>query len=192
MQETSMRWITIAALSAALLVTLPDALRAQGMSGRHDPQHHGGGGQSQGQAGGMMMGQGMTMMGGMGGMMGQGGMGGMMGHGGAGGMMGHGAGDDGDAAMPGMGMMGGMAADRPGGLLGGQARIRVLPVFELQARDVERHLTRAIERLGNPRLKLGAVAVDGDTIQADIVTLDGSLVQRFRIDRATGIGTPAP
>jgi hypothetical protein len=40
---------------------------------------------------------------------------------------------------------------------------------------------------GNPRLKLGTVEEqDDDTIVAEILTVDGSLVQRLAIDRATG------
>jgi len=39
----------------------------------------------------------------------------------------------------------------------------------------------------NPRLKVGEVKEkDADTITADIVTLDNSLVQRFIVDRHTG------
>ncbi len=40
---------------------------------------------------------------------------------------------------------------------------------------------------GNPRLELGDVKEsDGNTILADIVTKDGSLVQRLAVDRKTG------
>jgi hypothetical protein len=41
---------------------------------------------------------------------------------------------------------------------------------------------------GNPRLKLGTVEEqNGETIVAEILTVDDSLVQRLAIDRATGI-----
>jgi hypothetical protein len=41
---------------------------------------------------------------------------------------------------------------------------------------------------GNPRLKLGTVKEqDEDTIVAEILTVDDSLVQRLAIDRATGV-----
>ena len=43
---------------------------------------------------------------------------------------------------------------------------------------------------GNPRLKVGDVKEkDADTITADIVTKDNSLVQRFIINRHTGAYT---
>jgi hypothetical protein len=39
----------------------------------------------------------------------------------------------------------------------------------------------------NPRLKLGSItAKDANIFQADIVTRDNSLVQRFDVDRHTG------
>ena len=48
---------------------------------------------------------------------------------------------------------------------------------------VERWLTWR----GNPRLKVGEVKEkDADTITADVVTKDNSLVQRFIINRHTG------
>ncbi|WP_025900126.1 hypothetical protein [Sneathiella glossodoripedis] len=43
---------------------------------------------------------------------------------------------------------------------------------------------------GNKRLKLGDVADNGPQITADIITLDGSLVERYQIDKKTGIWTP--
>ena len=44
---------------------------------------------------------------------------------------------------------------------------------------------------GNPRLKVGEVKErDADTIEADIVTKDNSLVQRFAVDRHTGSYRP--
>jgi hypothetical protein len=40
---------------------------------------------------------------------------------------------------------------------------------------------------GNPRLELGEVTEqDEDTIVAEILTVDGSLVQRLAVDRVTG------
>ena len=40
----------------------------------------------------------------------------------------------------------------------------------------------------NPRLKVGEVKEkDADTITADIVTKDNSLVERFIVDRHTGV-----
>ena len=45
---------------------------------------------------------------------------------------------------------------------------------------------------GNQRLKLGDVKEkDADTITADVVTKDNSLVQRFVVDRHTGNYRPS-
>jgi hypothetical protein len=108
---------------------------------------------------GMMMGPGMMGPG----MMGSGMMGpGMMGQG----MMGPGM----------MGMMG-------PGMMGQQANLN------LTANDVKAHLERWVAMSGNPRIKVGPVTEGNDnTVTADIVTTDGdALVQRFSIDRSTGI-----
>ena len=52
---------------------------------------------------------------------------------------------------------------------------------------VERWLTWR----GNPRLKVGEVKEkDANTITADVVTKDNSLVQRFDVDRHTGFFRP--
>jgi len=59
---------------------------------------------------------------------------------------------------------------------------------DLTADDVRHMLEHRLQWNGNERLKVGEVQeVDGDTIMADIVTVDGSLVDRFRIDRHTGV-----
>jgi hypothetical protein len=56
-----------------------------------------------------------------------------------------------------------------------------------QIDDVKRALGDWLTWEGNARLKLGAVSEKNpDTFQADIVTKDGSLVQRFEIDRRSG------
>ena len=48
-------------------------------------------------------------------------------------------------------------------------------------------LDRSLVAHGNKRLKVGDVkATDDDTIVAEIVTIDGSLVQRLEVDRQTG------
>jgi hypothetical protein len=48
-------------------------------------------------------------------------------------------------------------------------------------------LERKLDWHGNPRLKLGeVVAVDDNTITAEIVTREGSLVQKLAIDRHSG------
>jgi len=117
---------------------------------------------------GMMMGPGMTGPGMMGqGMMGQG----MMGRGAMGqGMMGQGMTGQG---MMGQGMMGQGSGSTPG--------------EQLSADDVRANLERWLAWHGNSRLKVGEVKEEGDdTVLADIVTQDGSLVDRFRIDRDSG------
>ena len=118
------------------------------------------GGQTQpGQMMGGQMSPGM-MQGGQGGMMGPGMMG-MM-HGGQGGMMGH-------------GMMGQGFGDR------------VVPSTHLSNDDVRHFLEHRLARRGNKRLKVGEVKEEGkDSIVADIVTVDDSLVERLKVDRHTG------
>lgn len=58
--------------------------------------------------------------------------------------------------------------------------------------DVTARMEHWLSMQGNDRLKLGKVeAVDDDTITAEIVTVDGSLVQKLTIDRDTGWTRPA-
>jgi len=59
--------------------------------------------------------------------------------------------------------------------------------LNLTADDVKARVERWLAWRGNPRLKVGEVKEkDADTITADIVTKDNSLVQRFIVDRHTG------
>lgn len=82
---------------------------------------------------------------------------------------------------PGQGMMGPGFGRGPG--LGNQ----VVPVKDLTADDVRHFLQHRLEMQGNGRLKVGDVSeADDDKIIADITTVDGSLVQRFEVDRHTG------
>ena len=60
--------------------------------------------------------------------------------------------------------------------------------LNLSTDDVKSRMERWLTWHGNARLKLGEVKEkDADTITADIVTKDNSLVQRFIIDRHTGV-----
>jgi hypothetical protein len=61
--------------------------------------------------------------------------------------------------------------------------------LNLSANDVMSYLSRWIAFSGNPHIKVGAVTEkNADTITADIVTTDkDGLVQRFTIDRHTGL-----
>lgn len=80
--------------------------------------------------------------------------------------------------MMGQGMMG--SAMMGGGMM------RVRPAVDTG--DVSRYFQRYLAQLGNDRLKLGKVAAaDDDTITAEIVTVDNSLVQTFTVDRVTGM-----
>ena len=125
---------------------------------------------------GPMMGGMMPMMGGMmpmmGGMMPM--MGGMMP------MMG--------GMMPMMGgyPMGGMMG--PAMMGGGVSQATNL---NLSVADVTGYLQRWLTMTGNPRIKVGSVTEkDANTITADIVTTDkDALVQRFNVDRHTGLYT---
>jgi hypothetical protein len=85
--------------------------------------------------------------------------------------------------MPGLGGKGMMDDQGPG--------MRVTPSQHLTTDDVSHFLDHFLERHGNPRLKVGKVEqVDEDTIVAEIVTVDDSLVQRFTVDRHTGQMVP--
>lgn len=114
----------------------------------------------------------------------QGGGPGMMG----GGMMGGGQGMMGEGMKSRMMKMmrGMMAQGSMGQGMMGQG-MRVVPGLNVTVRDVRLFMGKRLERLGNKRLKVGPVKqADERTITADIVTVDNSLVQRFKIDRDTG------
>jgi hypothetical protein len=148
-----------------------------------------------GQSGGMpgMMGQGggmpgmMGQSGGMPGMMGQGGgMPGMMGQsGGMPGMMGQGGGVHGM-----MGQGGGMPGMMGHGMMDGAALLYGLPSRqqeEVTPEQVRLWLERELARHGNPRLAIGEIIGDDDSITATIVTVDGSLVQKLAFNRFPGL-----
>ena len=117
---------------------------------------------------------------------------GMMGPNAGPGMMGLGAG----YGMMGPGMMGfGM-----GGMMGARNRAcnedgsvpdfgfrRNTNALNLNADDVKNYVASAIAWDGNPHLKLGAVKErDGNTVTAEIVTKDNSLVEAIAFDRRSG------
>jgi hypothetical protein len=63
---------------------------------------------------------------------------------------------------------------------------------DLSAEDVQHMLGHRLAMTGNPNIKLGTVSEkDDDTIVAEIVTQEGSLVQRLEVDRHTGWTRPA-
>ena len=87
----------------------------------------------------------------------------------------------------GQGMMGPRYHMGPGQGMGpGYGMHQALP-RDLTTDDVRHMLGHQLEWQGNPNLKLGKVEEkDEDTIVAEIVTNDGSLVDRFEVDRHTG------
>ncbi len=103
----------------------------------------------------------------------------------------HGGGHHMGRGMRGRGMMGhrGMGGHMMGrGMMGrGGFGMRVKPSLDLSTADVTRHFERRLKMHRNGRLKLGEVKrKDDDTITADVVTKEGSLVHRYQIDRHTG------
>lgn len=133
-------------------------------------------------------------------MMGQGGMPGMMG-----GMQGEGMpeGSMGSGMMGRMPMAGGMTmcpmmqmmGARPGAgmqaMMGSDAMLYGMPrdkVEEMTPESVRTFLAQRLEQHGNPRLKLGEIASAADgSITAEIVTVDGSLVQKLAFNRYPGL-----
>lgn len=63
----------------------------------------------------------------------------------------------------------------------------VRPMRHLSVEDVRHHFEHRLERYGNDRLKLGQVRESGkESIVAEIVTVDDSLVERLEVDRHSG------
>lgn len=64
--------------------------------------------------------------------------------------------------------------------------------LNLSTDNVKTNIERWLVWQGNPRLKVGEVKEkDADTIVADIVTRDNSLVQRFVVNRRNGYFRPS-
>lgn len=87
-------------------------------------------------------------------------------------------------------MMHGMAGHADDGR-GRDGHERPSAIFDaprlLSPDDVRARVTERLKAYGNPRLRLGAIAIAGeDSITAEIETVDGSLVERLVIDRFTG------
>lgn len=67
----------------------------------------------------------------------------------------------------------------------------VTPALHLSVKDVRHFFEHRLDEHGNPRLTLGEVAEAGeDAITAEIVTSDGSLVERLSVDRHSGAIRP--
>jgi hypothetical protein len=85
----------------------------------------------------------------------------------------------------GPGMMRGPGATGPGWNAGWRD-------LNLSTDNVQNYFERWLAWQGNPRLKVGDVKEkDADTIVADIVTKDNSLVQRFVVNRRNGYFRPS-
>lgn len=70
---------------------------------------------------------------------------------------------------------------------GGFPWLRARLTGPLEETDIRRMMEAWLAQERNPRLKLGDItAKDENIFQADIVTRDNSLVQRFDVDRRTG------
>lgn len=95
----------------------------------------------------------------------------------------------GQGAAPGM-----MGQGMGPGMMGqgmGPGPMMTLPQ-DLSVENVRHMLEHRLARQGNPNLKLGEVEEnDEDTIEAEIVTQHGLLVQRWEMDRHTGWMRPA-
>jgi hypothetical protein len=62
---------------------------------------------------------------------------------------------------------------------------------DLTAKDVKHMMEHRLTWNGNPNIKVGKVEErDDDTIIAEIVTQDGSLVESLKVDRHTGFMQP--
>lgn len=88
-------------------------------------------------------------------------------------------------------MMAGMMDRQPGMMGQGRGAMGlgvVTPNRNVSVDDVRDHFDRLLQAQGNPRVKLGAVKdVDKDSIVAEIVTADGSLADRFSVNRRSGV-----
>ena len=88
--------------------------------------------------------------------------------------------------------MGGQGKMAPG--MGGHKKMapgmgpRVVPIKHLSTDDVRHFLEHRLDGQGYKRLKVGTVeAKDNGTVVAEIVTAEGSLVQRLEVDQHTGL-----
>jgi hypothetical protein len=107
-----------------------------------------------------------------------------MGGGMMGGQMMHGGSKPG---MHGEKMHGGMMKGMMQGKHGGHG-MRVVPISHLTVEDTRHFFEHHLEKMDHKRLKVGTVKeLDADNIVAEIVTVDDSLVQRFKVDRHSGV-----
>ena len=88
-------------------------------------------------------------------------------------------------------MMNGQAAMGMPGMVGGQGALLGTPLGspeEMTEDRVRALLEQQLTSLGNPRLKIGEIGTASDgSITAEILTVDGSLVQRLAFNRYPGL-----
>lgn len=86
----------------------------------------------------------------------------------------------------------GFSDGMPGPMMGGGWGGRGANIDrQLTADDVRAIVTGRLAMSGNKRLKVGQVQEkDADTVTAEIVTVDNSLVRRMEVNRHTGRSTP--
>jgi hypothetical protein len=68
----------------------------------------------------------------------------------------------------------------------------IMPSFDLTINDVKAAIDRWLTAWGNPHVKLGKITEAHDTITAEIVTQDNSLVERIEVDKQTGLYRMVP
>ena len=102
----------------------------------------------------------------------------------------------GQMPMMGHGMMPMMGHGMMGQGMGGQGKMApgmgpwVVPIKHLSTDEVRHFLEHRLDGQGYKRLKVGSVEEkDNGTISAEIVSVEGSLVQRLKVDRHTGLIT---
>ncbi len=102
----------------------------------------------------------------------------------------------GQMPMMGHGMMPMMGHGMMGQGMGGQGKMApgmgpwVVPIKHLSTDEVRHFLEHRLAVQGYKRLKVGSVEdQDNGTISAEIVSVEGSLVQRLEVDRHTGLIT---
>lgn len=93
----------------------------------------------------------------------------------------------GPGQMMGPGMMGPGYMMRPGYGRGAMGA----PGGEVSTDNVKAMLEQRLAMHNNPNVKVGKVEEEDDHIVAEIVTKDGSLVNRFKVDKETGQWMPA-
>lgn len=98
----------------------------------------------------------------------------------------------GPAMMGGCGMMGpGYGMMRPGYSMMppgyGPMATFFAPPPRMSAGNLKASLERWVAASGNPRLRLGGVTEDAEAVVAEVVTTEGALVDRLRIDKRSGL-----